>query len=172
MELRDVYVPTVLGRLRVRVAGTGPAMVFWPSLLMDSALWTAQAEYFSGTRQVLLLDPPGHGGSTPLSREFTFAECAECVVQVLDQLDLDRVDFVGNSWGGMVGGTFAARHPARAGVSVLMNCTASPAGLRQRIEYALLTRLPGCSAGCGRRWCPRCCGRSWGPPRCGTGRTR
>ncbi|MCO1580221.1 alpha/beta hydrolase [Crossiella sp. SN42] len=141
MELVDVYVPTVLGRLRIRQAGAGPAMLFWPSLLMDSALWTAQAEYFAGTRQVVLIDPPGHGASQPLTREFTFAECATCVVQVLDHLGLPRADFVGNSWGGMIGGTFAARHPDRIGAAVLMNCTASPAGLRQRLEYALLTRI-------------------------------
>ncbi|MGO1055141.1 alpha/beta fold hydrolase [Crossiella sp. CA198] len=141
MELQDVHVPTVLGRLRVRRAGAGPPLLFWPSLLMDSALWTAQAEYFAGTRQVLLVDPPGHGGSEPLGQEFTFEECATCVRQILDHLGLDRADFVGNSWGGMIGGTFAARYPDRIGAAVLMNCTASPAGRRQRIEYGLLTRV-------------------------------
>ncbi|MBP2472139.1 3-oxoadipate enol-lactonase [Crossiella equi] len=140
MDFEDVYVPTVLGRLRVRSAGTGPAMLFWPSLLMDGALWTPQAEYFAATRRVLLLDPPGHGASEPLTGPFTFDDCARCVVQILDHLGLSRVDLVGNSWGGMVGVTFAAHHPDRVGVSVLLNCTASPAGRRQRLEYGLLTR--------------------------------
>jgi 3-oxoadipate enol-lactonase len=41
----------------------------------------------------------------------------------------------------MVGGTFAATHPDRVGKTVLMNCTASAAGLRQKIEYGFLLRL-------------------------------
>ena len=49
--------------------------------------------------------------------------------------------FVGNSWGGMIGGTFAATYPDRIGSAVLMNCTASPAGTRQKIEYGLLLRM-------------------------------
>jgi 3-oxoadipate enol-lactonase len=40
----------------------------------------------------------------------------------------------------MIGGTLAALHPDRIGHAVLMNCTASPAGRRQRLEYGLLLR--------------------------------
>lgn len=32
MELTDRELPTVLGRIRVRVGGDSPAMPFWPSL--------------------------------------------------------------------------------------------------------------------------------------------
>jgi 3-oxoadipate enol-lactonase len=41
----------------------------------------------------------------------------------------------------MIGGTFAATYPERIGSAVLMNCTASPAGTRQKIEYGLLLRM-------------------------------
>jgi 3-oxoadipate enol-lactonase len=136
--LVDEDVPTVLGRLRVRVGGEGPAMLFWPSLMMDGSMWTAQADHFADTHRVVLVDPPGHGASEPLERTFTFDECAQCVVQVLDALDIDKVHFVGNSWGGMIGGTFAARHPDRVATATLMNCTASPAGLYQKVKYETL----------------------------------
>ena len=36
-------VPSVLGELHVRVGGDGPAILFWPSLLMDGTMWTAQS---------------------------------------------------------------------------------------------------------------------------------
>jgi len=36
--VEDRYVETVLGRIRLRVGGSGPAMLFWPSLLMDGTL--------------------------------------------------------------------------------------------------------------------------------------
>lgn len=137
--MEDRCVETVLGRIRLRVDGSGPAMLFWPSLLMDGMLWAGQASYFAERHQVILVDPPGHGGSSPLRREFGFDECARAIVQILDALGIDRVHLIGNSWGGMIGGTFAALHPDRIGVAVLMNATASPAGRRQRLEYGALT---------------------------------
>lgn len=139
--MEDQYVETVLGRIRLRVSGSGPAILFWPSLLMDGTLWSGQAPYFEGRYRVIRVDPPGHGGSSPLRSVFTFAECAQVIAQIIDALGIDRVHVVGNSWGGMIGGTFAATYPDRVGVSVLMNATASPAGLRQKVEYTALTRM-------------------------------
>ncbi len=136
--MEDQYVETVLGRIRLRVGGDGPAMVCWPSLLMDGTLWNEQAAYFVDRFRVVLVDPPGHGGSSPLTRPFEFSECAQVVVQILDALGIDRAHLVGNSWGGMIGGTFAALHPDRVDRAVLMNATASPAGLRQKVEYPAL----------------------------------
>jgi 3-oxoadipate enol-lactonase len=63
------------------------------------------------------------------------------IAQIIDALGIDRVHVIGNSWGGMIGGTFAATYPDRVGVSVLMNATASPAGRRQKVEYTALTRM-------------------------------
>ncbi len=141
MPLQDVFVETVLGRLRLRVAGDGPALLFWPSLLMEGAMWTAQAQHFAPHHRVVLIDPPGHGGSAPLTRAFTFDECARCVVQILDALQTERAHFVGNSWGGMIGATFAAQSPQRLGAAVLMNATASRCGWRQQLEFRLLSEI-------------------------------
>ena len=138
--LVDHDVPTVLGRIRVRTDGDGPAMVMWPSLLMTGDLWAAQAAHFTDRFTVLVVDPPGHGGSEPLDHGFTFEECATVIEQVLDHFGVPRAHVLGNSWGGMVGGTFAALHPDRVGVAVLMNATASTASRYQQIEYAAMLR--------------------------------
>lgn len=132
---------TVLGDIRVQVTGSGPAMIFWPSLLMSGDMWAGQAAHFADRHKVVLVDPPGHGGSSPLTSEFTFGECAQVVVDILDALQIDRAHLVGNSWGGMIGGTFAALHPNRVHSAVLMNCTGSPAGRRQKLQYGALLRL-------------------------------
>jgi 3-oxoadipate enol-lactonase len=89
----------------------------------------------------VLVDPPGQGGSQPLTGMFGFGDCARCVVDILDGLGLDRAHFVGNSWGGMIGGTFAASYPDRIGRAVLMNATAGRAGVRQKVQFAILLRL-------------------------------
>jgi 3-oxoadipate enol-lactonase len=140
-------IDTVLGTVRVQVSGSGEAMMFWPSLLMTGDMWAAQAEHFGAEHQVILVDPPGFGESQKLTGTFTFEECARCIVDILDGLGLQRTHFVGNSWGGMIGGTFAATYPDRIGSAVLMNCTASPAGTRQKIEYGFLLRVAGLLGG-------------------------
>ncbi len=140
-QLRDQAVDTVLGTVRVQVAGTGTPIMFWPSLLMTGDMWRGVADRLVTRLQVVLVDPPGHGGSQPLTEMFTFGDCARCVADILDGLGLDQAHFVGNSWGGMIGATFAATHPERIGRAVLMNCTAGSAGIRQKVRYAMLLRI-------------------------------
>jgi 3-oxoadipate enol-lactonase len=140
-QLRERTVDTVLGKVRVQVGGTGTPIMFWPSLLMTGEMWHAVADGLVARSRVVLVDPPGHGGSQPLTGMFTFDDCARCVVDILDGLGFDRVHFVGNSWGGMIGATFAASHPDRIGRAVLMNCTAGRASIRQKVQFAMLLRL-------------------------------
>jgi 3-oxoadipate enol-lactonase len=140
-------IDTVLGSVRVQVSGSGEAMMFWPSLLMTGDMWAAQASHFGTAHQVILVDPPGFGESQKLTAPFTFEDCARCIVDILDGLGVHRTHFVGNSWGGMIGGTFAATYPDRIGSAVLMNCTASPAGARQKLEYGFLLRMAGLLGG-------------------------
>lgn len=141
MDLYERDIATDLGLIRVRTGGSeqGTPMLFWPSLLLDGRMWLEQAKHFSA-RPVVLVDPPGHGGSEPLTATFDFDTCVHVLVQILDALGIDRVHHVGNSWGAMVGVTLAARHPNRVATASLLNGTASPAGRRQRIEYEVLVR--------------------------------
>jgi 3-oxoadipate enol-lactonase len=134
-------VDTALGRVHVGTSGAGEPIMFWPSLLMTGDMWAAQADHFSAEHQVILVDPPGFGRSEKLTAPFSFDDCAPCIVDILDGLSIERAHFVGNSWGGMIGGTFAATYPDRIGRAVLMNCTASAAGIRQKVEYGLLLRM-------------------------------
>ncbi|MEB3030620.1 alpha/beta hydrolase [Mycolicibacter sp. MYC340] len=136
--LQSHFIDTDLGTVHVRVGGSGDPILFWPSLLMTGDLWNAQAAHFAPRAQVVVIDPPGHGRSQPLTRTFTYSECAHCVTQILDALEIGRAHFVGNSWGGMIGATFAASAPDRIGRAVLMNCTASAADRRQKIEYGAM----------------------------------
>lgn len=140
-KLRAQTVDTVLGTVRVQVAGMGTPIMFWPSLLMTGDMWRGVADRLVTHSQVVLVDPPGHGGSQSLTEMFTFGDCARCVADILDGLGLDQAHFVGNSWGGMIGATFAATHPERIGRAVLMNCTAGRAGISQKARYAMLLRI-------------------------------
>jgi 3-oxoadipate enol-lactonase len=148
-QLREQTVDTVLGRIRLQVGGSGSPIVFWPSLLMTGDMWHGVADSLIARRQVILVDPPGQGGSQSLTDFFSFDDCARCVADILDGLGLDKADFVGNSWGGMIGATFAATYPDRIRGAVLMNCTAGRASLRQKLEFAILLRVAKWTGGIG-----------------------
>ncbi len=98
------FVGTDLGRLHVRRTGTGPPVVLWHSLFVDSRSWGALIDELARRRTVYTVDGPSHGESDPVPRDFTFEEVAAAAEQVLDTLGLaEPVDWVGNAWGGHVG---------------------------------------------------------------------
>src|SRR6201999_4448997 len=148
-QLRERTVDTVLGRIRLQVGGSGSPIVFWPSLLMTGDMWHGVAADLVARRQVVLVDPPGQGGSQPLTGLFSFDDCARCVVDILDGLGIERAHYVGNSWGGMIGAPFAATYPERIGAAVLMNCTAGRAGVSQKVQFAILLALAKWTGGIG-----------------------
>jgi pimeloyl-ACP methyl ester carboxylesterase len=107
-------VATALGRLGIRQSGTGPPVVLWHSLFVDSGSWGGVVDDLSVDRTVYTVDGPSHGTSDPVHRDFTFDECVAAAEQTLDRLGLDEpVDWVGNAWGGHVGIHLAATHPSR-----------------------------------------------------------
>jgi pimeloyl-ACP methyl ester carboxylesterase len=118
-------IATLLGKINVHVVGNGPALVCWPSLLMTGEMWRGQVHHFASSHKMVLIDSPGHGESDPLNPHFTLEECALCLRQIVDQLEIEDCVLVGNSWGGMMGGVFVALYPSRTRAAVLMNCTAS-----------------------------------------------
>ncbi len=134
-------IATVLGQIHVHMVGSGPAMVCWPSLLMNGLMWDGQAQHFQSTHRMILIDSPGHGQSQPLSSRFTLEQCAVCLRQILDELAIEQCVLIGNSWGGMMGGVFAAMYPQRTRAAILMNCTGSAAGIGQKIEFFAMATL-------------------------------
>ncbi len=138
---KEFYVPTNLGNIHLMISGSGPTMFFWPSLLMDASMWEHQEKHFNKDYQVILMDGPCHGKSESINRHFSIEECALCLSQIMDYLKVDRGIIVGNSWGGMVGSVFAALYPHRTVGTVLMNCTASVAPLKQKMEFFMMALL-------------------------------
>ena len=98
------FVSTDLARLHVRRTGTGPPVVLWHSLFVDSRSWGPLVDVLARDRTVYTIDGPSHGKSEAVHRDFTFEECVAAADQALDRLGLtEPVDWVGNAWGGHIG---------------------------------------------------------------------
>lgn len=113
MRLDETMIDTELGPIHVRIAGEGASTLLWHSLYVDGHSWDRTLDDLAQDRTLILVDGPGAGESPGPGRVFTLEECAGAGATVLDKLGVERVDWVGNAWGGHVGILFASAYPNR-----------------------------------------------------------
>ncbi len=63
--------------------------------------------------RVLTWDVRGHGLSKPIGTQFSVPGVVEDLVAILDQLEIDQVTLIGQSFGGYVSQELLFRHPER-----------------------------------------------------------
>src|SRR3984957_20214128 len=141
-------VPTSLGRLNVGQAGSGPPVLLWHSLWVDSRSWGPLVDFLGAHGRLVTIDGPGYGRIDLIRRDFTLEACANAAAETLDHLGISEpVDWVGNAWGGHVGITLAADQPHRLHSLVTIAAPLLPVGARQRwtqtYPLAVLYRLTG-----------------------------
>jgi len=98
-----------------------PALVLSNSLGTNLSLWNPQLPVFAKAFRLLRYDSRGHGRTSATPGEYTVEMLGRDVLQLLDALNLDRVNFCGLSIGGMTGMWLAANAPQRLTKLVLSN---------------------------------------------------
>jgi len=92
----------------------GPLVVLLNSLGTNVRLWDTQVPALAERHRVVRYDMRGHGLSAgPPEREYTIAQLADDLADLLDALAIERATLVGLSIGGVVAQRFAAAYPAR-----------------------------------------------------------
>lgn len=91
---------------------TGTPLVILHGLLGASDNWQTLGRRFAQSRPVLLVDQRNHGRS-PHHPSHTYSDLAIDLLNLLDELDLVRVDLLGHSMGGKVVMKFSVEHRAR-----------------------------------------------------------
>ena len=102
-----------LPHYRVGGAADGPWLVMLHGASQDSRLFAAQQAAFGARYRLLLIDLPGHGGSSHLPGPYGLAEHARGVRAVLDDVAIDSAHFWGTHTGAGVGLLLAAQGGAR-----------------------------------------------------------
>lgn len=102
----------------------GPPVVLVHGLGGRWQHWARVIPAISARRRVLALDLPGFGGSSSLPKgALDLPMLADVVAALTRELSLERVIFVGHSFGGLVGTTFATRHRELTDRLVLVGST-------------------------------------------------
>jgi 3-oxoadipate enol-lactonase len=126
---------------------TGPAgapvVVLSCSLGTDRSMWDSQVPALTQRFRVLRYDLRGHGASPVPPGPYEIADLGSDLVALLDRLELESVNLVGVSIGGMLSLWTAAHHPER--VERMVACCTSayidPTGSYR--ERALAVRADG-----------------------------
>ena len=111
-------------RLHVRDSGRkdAPTIILLHGFGASLHTWEPWARALAGTHRVIRLDLPGCGLSPPdPTGDYTDARSMQLLMALMDQLGVARASLVGNSMGGRIAWSFAARHPEQVDKLVLIS---------------------------------------------------
>jgi pimeloyl-ACP methyl ester carboxylesterase len=102
-----------------RRTGAGPPLVLLHGAVSDSRIWEPQLDSLADEFTVIAWDEPGAGGSSDLPNDYTLADYAHCLADLIDRVGLGRAHVAGLSWGGTVALELYRCHPALVASLVL-----------------------------------------------------
>jgi pimeloyl-ACP methyl ester carboxylesterase len=122
------------GETQVLELGTGAPLVLVHGALSGAAGWIPILPELARNRRVLAVDLPGHGLADPF--DYTGVDLLELAQMflrdILDALEVPKVDLVGNSMGGLFSTVFAIETPERVSRLVLVG---APVGVDRAVPF-------------------------------------
>lgn len=98
-----------------------PVVVLIHGLGLNRHVWQWHEPMLSAQHSVLTYDLCGHGDSAPPTQTPSLTVFAEQLLRLLDELDIETVNLVGFSLGGMINRRFAMDYPERVRSLVILN---------------------------------------------------
>jgi 3-oxoadipate enol-lactonase len=93
------------------IAGEGPCVTLSHSLACNLHMWDEQMAALTAKYKVLRYDTRGHGKSEAPAGAYTLDQLADDARVLFAHLGIKQTHWVGLSMGGMIGQTFALKHP-------------------------------------------------------------
>jgi pimeloyl-ACP methyl ester carboxylesterase len=124
-EITTHTVETPSGRISYASAGSGPVALFVHGVVLNKHLWRHQLAELSDIRRCIAVDLLAHGDTEIApDQDVSVTANAKMLKEVLDALQIDQVDLIGNDSGGGIAQIFAALNPERVRSFTLTNCDA------------------------------------------------
>jgi pimeloyl-ACP methyl ester carboxylesterase len=113
----------ISGRIAFFERGEGPVALFIHGVPLNGYHWRHVIQRVQHRRRCIAIDLMGLGYTEiGPSQDVSFTAQARMIAEVLDQLNIKKVDLVGNDSGGAIAQIFAAHHPERLKSLILTNC--------------------------------------------------
>lgn len=107
--------------MNFKVEGNGRPLVFIHGLSDSLLYWEFLASYLKSDYQIIRMDLRGHGESYLGNDEVNIDLYVSDLKNLLDDLNLDKVDLIGFSLGGAVALDFSLKYPENVSSLVLMS---------------------------------------------------
>lgn len=130
-------------------------IVFSNSLGTDLTMWDKQVELLGQEFNILRYDTRGHGKSEVTAGEYSIEMLGNDVLDLLDHLKIDKINFCGLSIGGLTGQWFGIHAPDRLSKLIICNTAAkigNKEGWNSRIETVQNNGLESIVSGTQERW--------------------
>lgn len=100
----------------------GPAVIMIHGFGASLHTWDGWADAMSDTYRIIRFDLPGSGLSPPHpANDYTDERVTGLLLRLMDRLGIDQATLIGNSIGGRIAWSTAARYPGRIGKLVLVS---------------------------------------------------
>jgi pimeloyl-ACP methyl ester carboxylesterase len=117
------YADVSSGRIAFFERGQGPIALFIHGVPLNGYHWRNVIARVQHRRRCIAIDLMGLGYTEiGRSQDVSFTAQAQMIAEILDALEIEKVDLVGNDSGGAIAQIFAAHHPERLTSLVLTNC--------------------------------------------------
>jgi 3-oxoadipate enol-lactonase/4-carboxymuconolactone decarboxylase len=98
-----------------------PVLMFSNSLGADLTMWDELVPYLLPYFRVLQYDTRGHGKSELTDGPYTIEMLGQDIIDLLDDLNIEKVSFCGLSMGGLIGQWLGINHPERLHKLIISN---------------------------------------------------
>ena len=113
------YCETQHGQIHYWEEGSGEAVVLLHQLPLSGRMFSRMMPLLADRYRLIAPDIPGFGNSDKPPPGFTVSDLAECMVQLLDSLNISKARVFGVHSGAVIAAEMAARWPQRVGSAVL-----------------------------------------------------
>jgi len=123
------------------MAVNGPSLIFLPGLTADHRLFEKQTEYFDGKYRMFVWDAPGHASSYPFQMNFSLADKAKWLDEIIELEGLNDPVIIGQSMGGYLGQVYASLYPDKLRGFISIDSAPLKREYYTAVELYLLKRM-------------------------------
>ena len=118
-EIRREYSDTSFGRVHLWTMGDGPALLLIHQSGQTSDEYLSLAPVLADSFKVIGIDLPNHGQSDSSKYELNADEFGDVVIEVLDNIGVEKIHILGQHGGASIGINLGIRYPDRVGKLIL-----------------------------------------------------
>ena len=140
-DIQRSYADTEHGRVHYWEIGEGPALILFHQSGQTSSEYLAIGPLLADDYRVIAIDLPNHGQSDTSDHELTMDEYADSVIDVMNNISVDRAHMLGQHGGAYVAINLGIRYPDRVGKTVLSGAGRDGEMTQEKIDELINTPM-------------------------------